>query len=62
MLKEIRKIEKRSKANYIRFLQYSGKIPAHINEKGYICYDPQELKEFKKTHKRGRPPKIIKGE
>lgn len=63
MIKEIRRIESRSKANYIRFLQYRGKIPTHINDKGYVCYDTNELKDFQKNNKRGRPPKILsKGE
>lgn len=60
MLKEIRRIESRGKANYIRCLQYNGKIPTHLNDKGYVCYDPTELKNFQKTHKRGRPPKLAK--
>lgn len=60
MLKEIRRIESRSKANYIRLLQYRGKIKTHLNAKGYVCYDPEELKTFQKNNKRGRPPKILK--
>ena len=60
MLKEIRKITSRSRANYIRLLQHRGKIKAHINDKGYMCYDPEELKTFQKTTKKGRPPKILK--
>lgn len=58
MLKEIRKITNRSKANYIRSMQYRGLIPAHINDKGYVCYDTEELKTYQKNNKRGRPPKI----
>lgn len=60
MLKEIRKLDKRSKANYIRGLQYRGRIKTHLNERGYICYDPEELKIFQKNAKRGRPPKLLK--
>jgi hypothetical protein len=62
MLKEIRRIENRSKANYIRLLQYRGKIKQYISSKGYICYDTDELRQVQKTAKRGRPPKILKGE
>lgn len=64
MLKEVRKLEKRAKQNYIRLLQHRGKIKTHINAKGYVCYDPEELKTFQKTSKRGRPPKNVnkKGE
>ena len=58
MLREIRKLKKRGTQNYIRALQYRGIISAHLNEAGYICYDPEELAKYKKTHKRGRPPKI----
>lgn len=62
MLKEIRRIREKPKATYIYFLMNKGKIPKHINEKGYVCYDTDELKAFQKTHKRGRPPKQLKGE
>lgn len=60
MLREIRKLKKRGKQIYIRTLQYKGKIPTHINESGYVCYDTEELKTFQKNNKRGRPPKILK--
>lgn len=62
MLKEIRKIKEKPKRTYIYFLVNENKIPKHINEKGYVCYDTDELKAFKKTHKKGRPPKIKLGE
>lgn len=62
MLKEIRRIETRSKANYIRSLQHRGKIKTYLSPKGYLSYDPDEVKEFQKGNKRGRPPKIIKRE
>lgn len=60
MLREVRRIRERPKKIYFYFLMNHNKIPKHINEKGYVCYDPEELKLFQKTHKRGRPPKIIK--
>lgn len=62
MLKEIRKIKTKSRANHIRQLQWRGKIPVHINDNGFICYDPQELATYSKTAHRGRPLKIKKGE
>lgn len=62
MLRENRRIKERSKAVYIYRLQRQGKISTHINENGYVCYDPDELKAHQKTHKRGRPPKITKKE
>lgn len=58
MLKEIRRIRERPRQVYLYFLMNSGKLPKHTNEKGYVCYDPLELKAFHKTHKRGRPAKI----
>lgn len=60
MIREIRKIKIKAKRNYIRQLQWRGKLPVHINDAGYICYDPEELKAYSKTAKRGRPLKIKK--
>lgn len=60
MLRELRKVKKRSKSNYIRNLQYAGRIGKYINAKGYCCYDPQELMELKAKSKKGRPPKTDK--
>ena len=57
MLKEIRRIKERSKANYIRDLQYKGKIQTYLSDKGYVSYDPEELALWKKTCKKGRPTK-----
>ena len=57
MLKEIRKL-KMSKGKYIRTLQYKGKLKVYLNDKGYVCYDPEELKEHKAHSKKGRPPKV----
>jgi hypothetical protein len=39
-------------------LANGGKIKKHVNEKGYVCYDTEELKEYHKNAKRGRPAKI----
>ena len=60
MLREIRKITPRAKANYLRRLQKNGKIGKHINAKGYVCYDSEELSTYRKTAKKGRPAKITK--
>lgn len=57
MLKEVRKIKSRSKASYVRQMGRRGKITVHINEKGFVCYDPQELNAYKATAHRGRPAK-----
>lgn len=60
MLREIRKITPRARANYLRRLQKNGKIGKHINAKGYVCYDSEELSAYRKTAKKGRPAKILK--
>lgn len=61
LLREVRRIREMPKQKYIYFLLNNNKIPKHINSKGYVCYSIEELKNFQKTHRRGRPPKI-KGE
>lgn len=60
MMREIRKIKSKGKRNYIRQLQWRGKLPVHINDAGYLCYDPEEYREYSKQAKRGRPLKIDK--
>ena len=59
MLKEIRKLAKtnRPKANYIRALQNRGLIKRLVSEKGYVAYDPDELKEYQANVHWGRPLK-----
>lgn len=57
MLKEIRKIPSRSRANYIRSLQYRDLIKAYLVN-GYIAYDTEEFKEYSKHTGKGRPPKV----
>ena len=57
MLKEVRRIKERSKQIAMYFLMNKMNLPKHINERGYICYDTEELKTYKKTTKRGRRPK-----
>lgn len=60
MLKEIRKVKLKTKKKYLYFLLNHNKVPKHINDKGYVCYDTNELEEFRRTHKKGRPPKVLK--
>lgn len=56
MIKEIRKIKQRSKANSIRALQERKLISRIINENGFVCYDTEEYVAYKKNPlKRGRP-------
>lgn len=63
MLKELRKVYKinKAKAQYIRSLQYEGRIAKLFNDKGYVCYDTDELKKFQASVHRGRPPKKVEG-
>ena len=62
MIKELRMLDKenRPKSNYIRCLQNKGKIKQIINEKGYVCYDEDELEKYYSNVKMGRPPKLQK--
>ena len=57
MLREIRKIKTLNKRKYIYILQYRKFIKRYINEKGYVCYDAEEYKQWHKQAKIGRPPK-----
>ena len=66
MIKELRTMRKkggveRSKANYINLLQDKGLLRKIITEKGYVAYDTEEYKKYKKEIRRGRPLKA-KGE
>lgn len=60
MIKELRVLDKtnHSKAVYIRTLIERKKINKYISEKGYVAYDTEELKNYQKNVKIGRPVKI----
>lgn len=60
MLVRINNIENRPKRNYMYCLISEGKLKQHIDKQGYVCYDTVDLENYKKTVKRGRPPKIKK--
>ena len=62
MIKELRVFSKENiaKAKYIRSLQNNGKIKKIINDKGYVCFDEDELEKYYSNVKIGRPPKIVK--
>lgn len=62
VLKEIRKIQDRNKKIYLHSLVSKGKLKQYTNEKGYVCYDADEYKEYKKHVRVGRPLKNQKGE
>lgn len=60
-IRELRKVRKadNSKYQYIWRLVQQGKIKKYVTEGGYLAYDTEEFKTFKKTVKQGRP---LKGE
>ena len=60
MIIELRTIDKEnhSKAVYIRTLIDRKKINKYVSERGYVAYDPQELEEYKKNVRVGRPVKL----
>lgn len=63
MLKEIRKIPDWSRRIYLHNLTNTGKLNKYISALGYVCYDTEEYKEYKKNTRVGRPPKMAqKGE
>ena len=62
MIKELRKMRRKggadkAKANYISHLQSRGKLRMYRSKDGYVSYDTEELKEYKKKVRLGRPPK-----
>ena len=62
MIKELRRLRQkggayRAKANYISHLQSRGKLRMYRSKDGYVSYDTEELKEYKKNVRLGRPPK-----
>lgn len=60
-IRELRKVRKadNSKYQYIWRLVKQGKIKKYVTDGGYLAYDTEEFKMFKKTIKQGRP---LKGE
>lgn len=59
MLIEIREIYRGNPflAQYIRELQYRGKLKRYVNENNVACFDDDEYFEYKKKAKVGRPLK-----
>lgn len=55
MIKELRKLENKTQSNTIRTLQYRGKLGVYFSDKGYVSYDTDEFREYRKRVKRGRP-------
>lgn len=56
-IKEVRKVKSKEKSAYIRILLSRGKINSYVSEKGFVAYDPEEVKAYKKVAHRGRPIK-----
>ena len=64
MLKELRKMRAkggrdRSVANYIANLQNKSKLKKYVTEKGYVAYDTDEYREWKRKARIGRPIKEV---
>lgn len=59
MLKELRelRITDRAKMQHIFNLQSKGLLKSYVNDKGYKCYDTDELKNLK-LKRVGRPCKV----
>ena len=62
MIKELREMRAkggRDKAvgGYISQLQCAGQLTTYTSAKGYVAYDTEEFKTFKKNAKKGRPRK-----
>lgn len=51
----IKNIKDKSKRTYLYYLTSTKKIPTYISKVGLVQYDTKDLKEYKKTHKIGRP-------
>ena len=57
MIKEVRE-EKKSKSHYIYALMNRKVLKKIVNERGYLCYDTEELAIFQSKNKVGRPVKM----
>ena len=56
-MRQIRKLKNKNRRAYIYILQQRKLIHKYTNSRGYVCYDPQELQEYLRTNKVGRPAK-----
>ena len=54
---ELRSLRKENRAlmQYIFFLRQRGEIGAYVSEDGYAAYCPEEVEEYRKRARRGRP-------
>lgn len=56
-MRQIRKLKDKNKKAYIYILQQRHLIHKYVNARGYVCYDAEELKNYLRTNKVGRPAK-----
>jgi hypothetical protein len=63
-IKEVRKLAKtnKKKADYVRLLLQRNKIKLIVSDNGFVSYDTEELKQYRKSARRGRPIKARGGE
>lgn len=53
----IKNIRNNARKKYIYYLVKKKKIPSYISKEGNLQFKTEDLREYKKTHKRGRPIK-----
>lgn len=57
MLIKIKNIKNKARRAYIYRITSQGKIPTYVDERGNKQYDTTDYKNYRATHKRGRPTK-----
>lgn len=55
MIKEIRKLQDKRLAKYIRMLQHRGSLVQYLSARGYAAFDTEEYRTYKKNVRIGRP-------
>jgi hypothetical protein len=53
----VKNIRNRARRNYIYYLIATDRIPHYKNANGELQFKTEDLREYKKTHRVGRPPK-----
>lgn len=53
----VKNIRNNARRKYIYYLISTNRIPAYKSLSGDLQFKTEDLREYKKTHKRGRPPK-----
>lgn len=57
MIIEVKSLQ-RKEQNYIRNLQERKHIRKIVADNGYVCYDTDDVAEYLRTRKYGRPPNL----